>query len=116
MEDRPLLQKLSVNLTAFSTMIEVPKYWSFDPKRDLKWGAVTKLHRMREVRRQGPKLSPSRAARHTEAALARRVWREGARGGVEGGGGEEGGMGRLGWGGGTGGGRVGGVVEGDRGG
>jgi len=57
-EDRPLLLKLSVNLTPFSTMIEVPKYWSFDPKRDLKWGAVTKLHRMREVPRQGPKLSP----------------------------------------------------------
>jgi hypothetical protein len=34
-EDRPLLLKLSVNLTAFSTMIEVPKYWSFDPKRNL---------------------------------------------------------------------------------
>src|SRR5206468_10075651 len=63
--DKPLLLKLSVNLTPFSTMIEVPRYWSFDPKRDLKWGAVTKLHRMREVRRQGPKLSPSRAARHT---------------------------------------------------
>src|SRR6266436_4191615 len=57
-QENPLLLKLSVNLTPFSTMIEVPRYWSFDPKRDLKWGAVTKLHRMREVSRQGPKLSP----------------------------------------------------------
>jgi hypothetical protein len=65
--DRPLLLKLSVNLTPFSTMIEIPKYWSFDPKRDVKWGAVTKLHRMREVRRQGPKLSPGGSARRGEA-------------------------------------------------
>src|SRR5262249_52964745 len=65
--DRPLLLKLSVNLTPFSTMIEVPRYWSFDPKRDLKWGAITMLHRTREVLRQGPKLSPIRAARGDEA-------------------------------------------------
>src|SRR5262249_33949705 len=31
--DKPLLLKLSVNLTPFSTMIEVPRYWSFDPRR-----------------------------------------------------------------------------------
>ena len=37
--EKPLLLKLSVNLTPFSTLIEVPKYWSFDPKRDLTWGA-----------------------------------------------------------------------------
>jgi hypothetical protein len=96
-EDRPLLLKLSVNLTPFSTMIEVPRYWSFDPKRDLKWGAVSKLHRMREVRRQGPKLSPSRAARHTEAAAARRLWREATRAGLKGDGRKEWVMERLGW-------------------
>jgi hypothetical protein len=96
-KDRPLLLKLSVNLTPFSTMVEVPRYWSFDPKRDLKWGAVTKLHRMREVRRQGPKLSPSRAARHTEAALARRLWREATRAGLKGDGRKEWVMERLGW-------------------
>jgi hypothetical protein len=96
-KDRPLLLKLSVNLTPFSTMIEVPRYWSFDPKRDLKWGAVTKLHRMREVRRQGPKLSPSRAARHTEAELARRLWREATRAGLKGDGRKEWVMERLGW-------------------
>jgi hypothetical protein len=96
-KDRPLLLKLSVNLTAFSTMIEVPRYWSFDPKRDLKWGAVTKLHRMREVRRQGPKLSPSRAARHTEAALARRFWREATKAGLKGDGRKAWVMERLGW-------------------
>ena len=82
--DRPLLLKLSVNLTPFSTIIEVPRYWSFDPKRDLKWGAVSKLHRMREVRRQGPKLSPSRAARHEQAAEARRLLREATKAGMKG--------------------------------
>jgi hypothetical protein len=96
-KDRPLLLKLSVNLTPFSTMVEVPRYWSFDPKRDLKWGAVTRLHRMREVRRQGPKLSPSRAARHKEAALARRLWREATRAGLKGDGRKEWVMERLGW-------------------
>jgi hypothetical protein len=95
--DRPLLLKLSVNLTPFSTMIEVPRYWSFDPKRDLKWGAVTKLHRMREVRRQGPKLSPSRAARQEEAAAARRLWREATRAGLKGDGRKAWVMERLGW-------------------
>src|SRR6185436_14730473 len=60
-EDRPLLLKLTVNVTPYGTIIVVPKYWSFDPKRDLKWGAVTSLHKMREVKRQGPKLSPGRS-------------------------------------------------------
>src|ERR1051325_5385132 len=95
--DRPLLLKLSVNLTPFSTMIEVPRYWSFDPKRDLKWGAVTKLHRIREVRRQGPKLSRSRAARQEEAAAARRLWREATGAGMKGDGRKEWVMEGLGW-------------------
>ena len=95
--DRPLLLKLSVNLTAFSTMIEVPRYWSFDPKRDLKWGAVTKLLRMREVRRQGPKLSPSRAERREEAARAKAFWKEATRAGMKGEGRKTWVMERLGW-------------------
>ncbi|MCL4854523.1 MAG: hypothetical protein KJZ78_24450, partial [Bryobacteraceae bacterium] len=55
--DRPLLLKLTVNLTPFGTMILIPAYWSFDPKRDLNWKAITALHRARGVHRQGPKLS-----------------------------------------------------------
>lgn len=82
--DKPLLLKLSVNVTPFSTMIEVPKYWSFDPKRDLKWGAVTRLHRMREVHRQGPKLSPIVAERREEAARAKAFWREATKEGMRG--------------------------------
>ena len=84
LEERPLLLKLSVNLTAFGTMIEVPRYWSFDPKRDVKWGAVTKLHRMREVKRQGPKLSAGMAARREEAMRGRLLWREATKAGLKG--------------------------------
>ena len=95
--DRPLLLKLSVNLTPFSTMIEIPKYWSFDPKRDVKWGAVTKLHRMREVRRQGPKLSPGGSARRGEAERARSLWEEATRAGLKGDKRNQWVMGKLGW-------------------
>jgi hypothetical protein len=51
--DRPLLLKLTVNLTPFGTMILIPGYWSFDPKRDLNWKAITALHRARGVQRYG---------------------------------------------------------------
>lgn len=95
--ERPLLLKLSVNVTPFSTMIEVPKYWSFDPKRDLKWGAITKLHRMREVSRQGPKLSPILAERREEAARAKEFWREATKAGMRGDRRKEWVMEKLGW-------------------
>jgi hypothetical protein len=95
--EKPLLLKLSVNLTPFSTLIEVPKYWSFDPKRDLKWGAVTKLHRIREVKRQGPKLSPGRSARRDEAERAKRFWEEASQAGLRGDRRKQWVMGRLGW-------------------
>ena len=95
--EKPLLLKLSVNLTPFSTLIEVPKYWSFDPKRDLKWGAVTKLHRIREVKRQGPKLSPSRSARRDEAQRAKQFWEEASQAGLRGDRRKQWVMGSLGW-------------------
>jgi hypothetical protein len=95
--ERPLLLKLSVNLTPFSTMIEVPRYWSFDPKRDLKWGAVTKLHRMTEVKRQGPKLSPAMLSRRGEAARAKQLWQQARREGLKGEKRNQWVMKRLGW-------------------
>lgn len=51
--DEPLLLKLSVNITPFGTMIHIPSYWSFDPKRDIHWDAIAKLHRARVPSRQG---------------------------------------------------------------
>jgi hypothetical protein len=95
--DKPLLLKLSVNVTPFSTMIEIPRYWSFDPKRDLKWGAITKLHRAREVKRQGPKLSPALIARRAEAGRAKELWEEAKSAGLKGEKRQEWVMERLGW-------------------
>lgn len=74
--DRPLLLKLTVNLTPYGTMILIPGYWSFDPKRDLNWKAMTALHRARGVQRQGPKLSRNRMANREDAIAAKRLWRE----------------------------------------
>jgi len=65
---KPLLQKLSVNLTPFGTMIFIPAYWSFDPKRDVDWGAITKLHKSRGQHRQGPSLAEGAEQRRADAA------------------------------------------------
>src|SRR5438046_218374 len=66
--DKPLLQKLSVNVTPYGTMIVIPRYWSFDFNRDLKWRSITRLHHSREVPRQGAKLVANQSARRTQAA------------------------------------------------
>jgi hypothetical protein len=39
--DKPLLIKLSVNLTPHGTMVFIPAYWSFDSKRDARCGRAT---------------------------------------------------------------------------
>jgi len=49
--DKPLLQKLSVNITPFGTMIFIPRYWSFDRNRDLRWRAVIRRRCWRSTRR-----------------------------------------------------------------
>ncbi len=51
--DEPLPLKLTVNLTPYGTMIHIPAYWSFDPKRDIRWDAIAKLHRTRVPRPPG---------------------------------------------------------------
>ena len=75
-DHRPLLLKLTVNLTPFGTMIFIPAYWSFDPKRDLNWRAITALHKARGVPKQGPKLSANQLAAREESIRARDFWRE----------------------------------------
>ena len=74
--DRPLLLKLTANLTPFGTMIFIPAYWSFDPKRDLKWRAITALHKARGVPKQGAKLSANRSAARAEAIRAAQLRKE----------------------------------------
>lgn len=84
MMDKPLLQKLSVNITPYGTMIVIPRYWSFDYNRDLKWRSVTKLHHSRDVQRQGAKLEANESARRAIAAKARRFMAEAKRLGMKG--------------------------------
>ena len=74
--DRPLLLKLTANLTPFGTMIFVPAYWSLDPKRDLNWRAITELHKARGVPKQGPKLSANQLASRLEAIRAATLLKE----------------------------------------
>lgn len=82
--DRPLLQKLSINVTPSGTMIFIPRYWSFDWRRDLKWGAVTKLHRARDVHRQGEKLSSGEVERIKEAFKVQKLWQQAKSNGLRG--------------------------------
>ena len=74
--DHPLPLKLTANVTPFGTMIFIPTYWSFDPKRDLNWSAITALHKARGVRKQGSKLGANQAAAHLERARAAKLAKE----------------------------------------
>jgi hypothetical protein len=76
--DRPLLLKLTSNLTPFGTMIFIPAYWSFDPKRDLNWRAITALHKARGVQKQGIKLKSNQQARRIEALRAAQLCKQAA--------------------------------------
>jgi hypothetical protein len=82
--DKPLLQKLSVNVTPYGTMIVIPRYWSFDSNRDLRWRAVMRLHRSRRVPKQGLKLSANQMQRRKQAEVARKYWTEAAAKGMRG--------------------------------
>lgn len=73
-DGRPLLLKLTVNLTAHGTMIVIPAFWSFDRRRDLHWKQIMRLHRVRGLARQGPKLSSGRLERKKQAVVAQRLW------------------------------------------
>ena len=71
--DEPLLLKLAVNLSPYGTMIHIPAYWSFDPKRDIRWDAIAKLHRIRVPGRQGVALAEGIAKRRQEAEKLRQL-------------------------------------------
>jgi hypothetical protein len=71
--DEPLLLKLAVNLTPYGTMIHIPAYWSFDPKRDIRWDAIASLHRVRVPGRQGNALVAGLADRMRAAEKLRRL-------------------------------------------
>ena len=82
--DEPLLLKLAVNLTPYGTMIHIPAYWSFDPKRDIRWDAIAKLHRTRVHGRQGSALAEGIAERIQNARKLRELDQEVRRFGLKG--------------------------------
>lgn len=82
--DEPLLLKLSVTLTPNATMIVVPACWSFDPKRDIRWGEIAKLHRARARNRQGAALKKGKEHRRKLAMKLVKLDAEAARRGLRG--------------------------------
>jgi hypothetical protein len=82
--DDPLLLKLAVNITPYGTMIHIPAYWSFDPKRDIRWDAIASLHRARVSGRQGSALAEGLAERMKAAEKLRRLDLEVHRRGLKG--------------------------------
>jgi hypothetical protein len=95
--NKPLLLKLTANLTPFGTMVFIPAYWSFDPKRDLNWHAITAMHKARGVPKQGPKLTPNQLAQKREAEHAAQLMAEAAGRGLKGEARNSWVMARLGW-------------------
>jgi hypothetical protein len=82
--DKPLLLKLSVNLTPFGTMIHIPAYWSFDPKRDIRWDEIARLHRVRVPGRQGSALAEGLAQKVKDAETLRQLDRQALQQGLKG--------------------------------
>jgi hypothetical protein len=82
--DKPLLLKLAVNLSPYGTMIHIPAYWSFDPKRDIRWDAIASLHRVRVPGRQGNALAAGIAERMKSAAKLRQLDKQALRLGLKG--------------------------------
>lgn len=77
--DEPLLLKLAVNLTPFATMIVIPAYWSFDPKRDIRWSEIARLHRARARHRQGAALKEGKEHRRKLALKLEKLDAEASR-------------------------------------
>ena len=82
--DEPLLLKLAVNVTPYGTLIHIPAYWSFDPKRDICWDAIARLHRPRVPGRQGATLAGNRADDRENARKLRLLDRQAQRLGLKG--------------------------------
>jgi hypothetical protein len=82
--DQPQLLKASVVFTPLGTQIFIPGYLSFDPKRDLDFGKVAKLHRARGVSRQGKGFSEGRRVTAKMKGLAKQADQEAREKGLKG--------------------------------
>jgi len=67
--DEPIVAKLSFEVTPFGTTIFIPGYWSFDPKRDIKWKELIQFHRSRGIKRQGEAFEPNRRDRENKERI-----------------------------------------------
>lgn len=81
---RPHLLKPSVVFTPLGTQIFIPGYLSFDPKRDLDFGKIARLHRARGVPRQGPGFSEGRKVTAKMKLLAKQADEEAREKGLKG--------------------------------
>ena len=95
--DRPLLMKLTLNLTPHGTMIVIPSWWSLDHARDLNWPEIKKLHGARVPSRQGAKLTRNQMEQDAEAEKATQLHAEARANGLKGERRENWVMDRLGW-------------------
>ena len=82
--DKPLPLKLTVHPTPHGIMIMIPRLWSFDVRRDLKWKKVQELHHAYGAHRQGPKLSKAQVAKAEEAKAVVAFWNEASASGLKG--------------------------------
>jgi hypothetical protein len=72
-DNTPLVNKLTVNFTPHGTMIFIPAYWSPDNKRDLHWEKITRVHRLRSLKKQGRILSENVRERRARAKKLRQL-------------------------------------------
>lgn len=83
--DKPLVLKLTGTVTPFGTLVMVPGYLSFDPRRDAAWTEILRIHKLQaKYLRQGEKLSKGRTERKQQAEAARRAQATGRVGGLRG--------------------------------
>ncbi len=81
---KPLLQKLSFNSTGNGISMFIPRYWSFDSQRDVKWGEVTKIQRAWGIKRVGGKWVDGRSLNKKLARLVYAASEEAAERGLTG--------------------------------
>ncbi len=82
--NNPLLLKTSVVFTPYGTQLFIPGYLSLDPKRDLDFSKVMRLHRARGIARQGPGFSVGRLELAELRRKAARADREAKKRGLKG--------------------------------
>lgn len=83
--DKPLVLKLTGTVTPFGTLVMIPGYLSFDPRRDAAWTEILRIHKLQaKYLRQGEKLSTGRTERRQQAEAARRAHATGRANGLKG--------------------------------